>query len=197
MVSPLCRTRRPATILDWPVASCQPVRMMKKTRWMALATIALVAAACGDGDGGRSASNDPKVLEVQAVLQDDQDFPMSDEEANCAAQEIVENVDPGTLDQMLADPEADLGEVADSETAVKVLEGIFDCADVEQLMIDSMVEDGTPQDVAECMASELGEDKLKDFMISASAGDDAIGEDAAGELLAELLGIAAECGFTG
>ena len=78
-----------------------------------------------------------------------------------------------------------------------MLEGIFDCADVEQLMIDSMVEDGTPQDVAECLAGGFGEDELKDFMLSASAGDDAIGEEAAAELFAKLFSLAADCGFTG
>ena len=87
--------------------------------------------------------------------------------------------------------------VTDPETAVVVLEGIFDCADVEQLMIDSMVEDGTPQDVAECLAGGFGEDELKDFMLSASAGDDAIGEEAAAELFAKLFSLAADCGFTG
>ena len=167
--------------------------MMKNTRWMIVLVVALMAASCG----GSSSSDDPKVLEVQSVLQNDQDFPMSDDEANCAAQEIVDNVDSDTLDQMLEDPEADLGEVADAETAVVVLEGIFDCADVEQLMIDSMVEDGTPQDVAECLAGGFGEDELKDFMLSASAGDDAIGEDAAAELYAKLFSLAADCGFTG
>ena len=167
--------------------------MMKNTRWMIVVVVALVAASCGGG----SSSNDPKVLEVQSVLQNDQDFPMSDDEANCAAQEIVDNVDSDTLDQMLENPEADLSEVTDPETAVVVLEGIFDCADVEQLMIDSMVEDGTPQDVAECLAGGFGEDELKDFMLSASAGDDAIGEEAAAELFAKLFSLAADCGFTG
>ena len=167
--------------------------MMKNTRWMIVLVVALVAASCG----GSSSSDDPKVLEVQSVLQNEQDFPMSDDEANCAAQEIVDYVDSDTLDQMLENPEADLGEVADAETAVVVLEGIFDCADVEQLMIDSMVEDGTPQDVAECLAGGFGEDELKDFMLSASAGDDAIGEEAAAELFAKLFSLAADCGFTG
>ena len=169
--------------------------MQMNIRWMVV-VVALAASACGGDDAG-GVSNDATVLEVQDVLQRDQDFPMSDEQANCAAQNIVDNVDADTLDTMLESPEADLDEVADPDTALQVLDGIFDCVDIQELMVTSMVEDGTPQDVAECLAEGFGEDELRSFMISASAGEDAIGEEAAAELFAKLFSLAADCGFTG
>ena len=167
--------------------------MMKNMRWMVLVAVALLAAACGGSGAG---SNDATVLEVQSVLQGEQDFPMSDDEANCAARNIVDNVDSGTLDTMLANPDADLSEVTDAETSLTVLEGIFDCVDVEDLMVQQMVEDGTPREDAECLARGFGEDELRDFMRAASGGDEALSEEAGLELFAKMFELAAECGMS-
>ena len=166
--------------------------MKQNMRWMVLVVVAM-AAACGSSG---PAADDPTVLEVQDVLQGEQDFPMSDDEANCAARNIVDEVDSDTLDAMLANPGADLGEVADPETSLKVLDGIFDCVDVEDMMIQSMIEDGTPREEAECLANGFGEDELRDFMRAASAGDDALSEEAGMQLFAKMFELAAECGMS-
>lgn len=167
---------------------------MQKLRVM-VAVLAFVAVSCGGDEGsGGGASDDPRVREVAEILQDEQDFPMSDEEANCAAERIVDGVDDSTLNQMLADPEGDLGEVADAEMALVVLDGIFDCADIEDLMVQSMMEDGTPEDQARCVAEGFGEDELRSFMEMAVAEDEP--DDEAGlEILFKMFELAAECGL--
>lgn len=193
MIGPVCPTGRGSVVPAEAAIGWQPGSMTKNMRWMVLGGIALLAAACGSSG---VASNDATVLEVQAVLQGEQDFPMSDDEANCAARNIVDEVDSDTLDAMLADPDADLGEVADAETSLKVLDGIFDCVDVEDLMIQSMIDDGTPREDAECLARGFGEDELRDFMRAASGGDDALSEEAGMQLFAKMFELAAECGMS-
>lgn len=167
---------------------------MTKLRVM-IAVLAVGAVACG-GDGGSSGgmSDDPLVKEVAAVLQGDQDFPMSDEEANCAAQGMVDGIPSDTLDQMLANPDAELSEVADAEMALVALDAIFDCVDIETLMVQSMVEDGTPEDQARCVAEGFGEEELRSLMQMASAGEDP-SDDAGLEILFKMFELAAECGL--
>ena len=88
----------------------------------------------------------------------------------------------------------DLGEVADAEMALVVLDGIFDCADIEDLMVQSMMEDGTPEDQARCVAEGFGEDELRSFMEMAVAEDEP--DDEAGlEILFKMFELAAECGL--
>ena len=160
-----------------------------------LEAIALLSAACGDGGDSGGMSDDPKVVEVASILQDDQDFPMSDAEANCAARRIVDNVPSDTLDTMLANPDAELGEVTDPETAMTVLDGIFDCVDIEALMVQSMVEDGTPEDQAQCIAKGFGEDEIRSFMELAAMDDEAVDDAVAFEILARMFELAGECGL--
>ena len=168
---------------------------MTKLSLVMITAIALLSAACGDGGDSGGMSDDPKVVEVASILQDDQDFPMSDAEANCAARRIVDNVPSDTLDTMLANPDAELGEVTDPETAMTVLDGIFDCVDIEALMVQSMVEDGTPEDQAKCIAEGFGEDEIRSFMELAAMDDEAVDDAVAFEILARMFELAGECGL--
>ena len=118
---------------------------------------------------------------------------MSDEEANCAARRVVGSVDDATLDQMIANG----GETTDldPETSLKVLDGILDCVDLEEMMVQSMVSDGTPEDEARCVAENFGEDELRGFMEAASLPEDQVDEEVAFEIIGKMFEIAAECGL--
>lgn len=167
---------------------------MQKFRVM-VAVLALISVACGSKSGSSGEmSADPVVLDIAEALQDDPNFAMSDEKANCAAQRIVDGLDDTTLDQMLANPDADLAEVADDEMALVVIDGIFDCADIEELMVRSMMEDGTPEDQARCVAEGFGEDELRSLMAMASTEQEP--DDEAGlEILFKMFALANECGL--
>ena len=85
--------------------------MKKNLIWMT-AVLALVAAACGGGDDGdsggdTSAPTDPRGQELVAMLQADSDFPVSDAEANCTANNMLANLDDTTIDAMLDDVDID------------------------------------------------------------------------------------------
>ncbi|MEM8708741.1 MAG: hypothetical protein AAGE98_19920 [Actinomycetota bacterium] len=72
---------------------------------------------------------------------------------------------------------------------------MFDCIDVEQLMIDSMIEDGTSEDAARYVAEGFGGDELRDFMRSAVLPEDQVDEDAAFAIMGKMFELAAECGL--
>ena len=160
--------------------------------------IAMVATACGD-DGGSGASTsaptDERGQQIVAILQADEDFPLSDDQANCTANNMVANLDDSTIDAMIANPDGDIGDVTDGDEAIAALDAMLDCVDVEEMMVDSMVADGTPQDQAECVAQGFGEDELRNFMRTSALPDDEVDEAAAMELLGKMFELAEECGF--
>lgn len=172
---------------------------MTKYLFALVAAVALVAAACGDDDGGgnTAAPTDPRGQEIVNVLQNDEDFPLSDDEANCTANAMLANLDDSTIDAMLDDVDSDITELDNPEDAVVAVDAMLDCVDIEAMMVNSMVADGTPQDQAECMASGFGEDEIRDFMRSSALPEDQVDEAAAEELFTNLLEIAADCGFEG
>lgn len=98
---------------------------MQKFRVM-VAVRTLVSVACvGKSGSNGELSADPVVLDIAEALQDDPNFAMSDEKANCAAQRIVHGLDDTTLDQMLANPDTDLAEIADDEAGLEILFKMF------------------------------------------------------------------------
>ena len=173
---------------------------MKTYLFALAAAVALVAGACGDDDGGggnTAAPTDPRGEEIIAVLQSDEDIPLSDEEANCTANNMLANLDDSTIDAMLDDEDTDFSDLENPEDAVTAVNAMLDCVDLQQMMVDSMVADGTPQDQAECMANGFGEDELRSFMEASVLPDDQVDEDAALAIFGTLMEIAAECGFEG
>lgn len=170
--------------------------MKKHLIWMT-AVFALVAAACGGDDGGgdTSAPTDPRGQQLVAMLQADSDFPVSDAEANCTANNMIANLDDSTIDAMLDDVDGEIGDLENPDEALKALDAMFDCVDLEQMMFDQMVADGTPEDAARCVADGFGEDELRAFMSQAALPEDQIDEEAAFELMGSLFALAAECGL--
>ena len=68
-------------------------------------------------------------------------------------------------------------------------------ADIEALMVESMVADGTDREAAECLASGFGEDELRSFMESAALPEDQVDEEAAFEIIGKMFELAVECGL--
>ena len=173
---------------------------MKKHLFALTIVVALFGAACGGDDGGSgdtSAPTDPRAQELLAVLDDDPDFPLSDAEANCTVNTMVAELDDSTIDAILANPEGDISDNVSPEENLVAMNALFDCVDLEAMMVDSMVADGTPQEAAECVAEGFGEDELRTFMEAAALPEDQVDEAAAFELLGKMFELAETCGLDG
>ena len=171
---------------------------MKKHMLVLTIALALVGTACGgdDSDGGNNAApSDPKAQELLAVIEADDEFPLTDDEANCTVNRLVNDLDDSTIDLILANPDSDLDTVVSPEENLVAMDAILDCVDLEQMMITSMMEDGTDRETAECVADSFGEDELRTFMEAAALPEDQIDEAAAFEIVGKMFEIAVECGL--
>ena len=160
--------------------------------------VALIGAGCGDDDdggGNTAAPTDPRAQELLAILEADEEFPLSESEANCTVNRMVADLDSSTIDQILANPDGDISDSASPEENLKAMNALLDCADIEALMVESMVADGTDREAAECLASGFGEDELRSFMESAALPEDQVDEEAAFEIIGKMFELAVECGL--
>ncbi|MEM9203066.1 MAG: hypothetical protein AAGC53_15505 [Actinomycetota bacterium] len=175
---------------------------------IAITALAVLASACG-GDGSTTetstpaadadetttttteAASDPRVTEIKAVLQADDSLVITDTEATCAADRLVDELPSETIDELLANPDLEIDAAERPEEAETVLNVLLDCVDLERAMIDSMVADGTPLEDAQCMANEFGEDELRRLFAISQADDD--DEAALGEAFEIVFGAMAAC----
>ena len=171
---------------------------MKKHMLVLTIALALVGTACGgdDSDGGSNAApSDPKAQELLAVIEADDEFPLTDAEANCTVNRLVNDLDGSTIDTILANPDSDLADVISPEENLVAVNALLDCVDIEQMMITGMMEDGADRESAECVAASLGEDELRTFMEAASLPEDQIDEALAFEIVGKMFEVAVECGL--
>lgn len=170
---------------------------MKKFFVLCLA-LAMVAAACGDSDeggGGGAASDDPRVEQIANELLSDDELPISQEEANCAASRVVNELSDDELQLMIDNGGSDLEELGLSEeSGLKALDALLDCVDVGELMVAGMIADGTPEEDARCLASKFGENEIRELLELAQGGDEAAESEAAFELIGKMLEASFECG---
>ena len=172
---------------------------MKKHLFALTIVVALVATACGGDDGGgdTSAPTDPRGQQIVELISDDPDFPLTEDEANCTANNLLNTLDDSTIDAMLADPEGDLDNIADPEETVAAFDSLLDCVDLETMMVDQMTADGSmTEDQAKCVAEGFGEDDLREFIRSSALPEDQVDESVAQEMFGKLMGIAADCGLS-
>ena len=169
--------------------------MKKHLIWMT-AVLALVAAACGSdgGDGDTSAPSDPRGQELVAMLQADSDFAVTEAEANCTANNMLANLDDSTIDAMLDNEDIDMADLPNPEDGVKALDAMFDCVDIEQMMFDQMVADGSSEEEARCITDAFGEDEIRGFMEMAALPEDQVDESDAFAVVGQLFEIMATCG---
>lgn len=169
---------------------------MKKIWWM-IACLAVFSAACGDSDSTSAGASidDPRVQEVADVLKGDEDFPIEDSEAECAASRLVGDLPDDAIQLMLDNPDGDITESVDAETAVLAFDGILDCVDIRRAMVESMVADGSSQEEAECMADVFGEDELREFLAMSVQPEAEMDDSAALALLGKIFEAAGDCGL--
>ncbi len=154
----------------------------------AVAFVAFFAAACGGGSGGDARVDDVvSWLETESALDDVQ---LTNNENRCLAGEIVAGLDDDLLDELLA---GNPGDEPPKGTELILIESLFDCVDMSQLMVDSMVAEGATQEEAECFAGALDAETLETMMTSELTGTDPSPEEEEA-LMAVVFEVMFTCG---
>jgi len=175
---------------------------MLKRMMVAVLALAMVAAACGDDDGGGSLTEGETAIVdaiVTGMMEDpDSDNPFSDaESARCFAVGMVQDLGVARL--------AEVGLTADTENPDEaftlmtegeisdITDTAFECLDIDALMVAEFAEGGISQDSAKCLVAELNEtDFFRVAFIAGMTGSDVDPTDDP-EIMGAMLTAFSEC----
>lgn len=170
---------------------------MKKnltTLFAALMALALLASACGGSDEASGA--DQEVIDaVAAQISADGDVPPG-VDVNCMSTAMVNGLGGAAVMEeqygLTAATIADGQDPDDVELAVddarSMADEMLDCG-LDQVMVDSIVGEGIPEEAASCLLDKIDTDAIRDMFAAefmSSADGDRIGE-AAEESMGESL----------
>lgn len=162
-------------------------------RLVALAACALlllpVAGCGGNGDDEKAARELSKSLRA-----DDNDLPVSKKQADCIADDMVENVGTedlqkyGILDKDLKAKD-EVGEVKMSkDDAEGAADAMMNCVDAQKLVVDAV---GTSlgEEAGKCLEDSLEDDAIREFFVGLFSGDQ---DEASKKLVEPMMKCAAE-----
>jgi hypothetical protein len=184
--------------------------MMKRltTTLFVLLTFALVAASCGDDDGGSDLnSGEQKLADAIAaqMLEDDDstgDMPMTEADADCVAQGVVSEVGVDRLVEVGLSEDAIRSGTSpeDVDLPDEVIDdfvGVFmDCVDLAEIMVAGMTEDSEiSDDSAECLAEGMLDDYEEFLTLAARSGitGEEFEPDDDPDLMAGIIILMSEC----
>lgn len=155
-------------------------------RLLALAACALLilpVAGCGNSD------DETAVRELSKSLRaDDNDLPVSKKQADCIANDMVDNVGTedlqkyGILDKELKAKD-DVGEVKMSkDDAEGAADAMMNCVDAQKLVVDAV---GTSlgEEAEKCLEDSLEDEAIREFFVGLFSGD----QDEASQKLVEPM----------
>jgi hypothetical protein len=144
---------------------------MSKRLAIALACLsALFVSACGGGTD----SSDDRVDALAALIQEDYEndnggLTLTDGQIRCMAGEMVAGLDDDVTDELLA------GNTLDDPppgAELVVVDAMFTCDTMTQIMIDEMVAEGATQEEAECFANGFDEEFMRMMVTSDLTGEE-------------------------
>lgn len=159
-----------------------------------VATLLLVGAACSDdgGDGlGVSDDAKPYVDELSKTLkeEDDDEFQISDDQADCISATWIDILKPERLEENGVKP-ADLAEGGSDESISKLglskdegnamVDAYDDCGiNLRETFLESLSgDDSTSDEQAKCLDDAIDEDLLRDFLVQGfTQGSDSLDAD--------------------
>jgi hypothetical protein len=168
---------------------------MKITRTTALLTATALTfglGACGGDDEGGAAGSPLAEALAADMLDEGEGSPVAtEEEANCWANSIVDEIGEDRLEELGMTVE-NVGDVEDydftDDEMSTMVESMFDCIDVKAAFAAEFEEDFGAEG-AECVADALDEDLVKEAMLAEQSG----AEEPSAEFMQAFLDIAAEC----
>jgi hypothetical protein len=178
------------------------MRMRNPVAGIALAVaISLGAGACADEGNSTEHSRDDYVALLAGGGEG-----LSDQEAQCISEAVVDTVGVGALeeagvwDKALDDPEgalADFGVVVDDAQVAVIGEGVGGCVELAQVFQEMSAADGEMSpEAAACLTTGLGDAMLQRIIATAIVMGDA-GLDADAELVTALETTARSCAEQG
>lgn len=146
---------------------------MRQLVWSIVAvgtTIVLGASCAADGAGV-----DEEAL-IDAIAVDlstgDDELAVADDEARCAAEQIVDEIGADRLAELGVTPETaattEFGDFAEAELTA-IVDALVGCVDVRSLMADLFASDFGDEG-ARCVAGELSDDHIRQAIMSGFAG---------------------------
>jgi len=156
------------------------------------------ATACGGSDGSSSGAASPEEQAATdalvAMLSEDPEMPLSDDEARCAAGAFIRELGAEAIVEAIqSGDEPDFA----SDDEMLFLNAVLDCVDLNRMMMESMMADGASEEEASCIVEAFGEDEMRDLVSMSMLDEDAMDEEAAMALFGTMLMAASTCGFTG
>ncbi|MGH9188394.1 MAG: hypothetical protein ACRD0U_21720 [Acidimicrobiales bacterium] len=161
-----------------------------------IALVLAVAAGCGDDDDGGGGVSDAEQPFVDASVESaQQQFGLSEEDAECASEAVVHAIGVDRLEDADVTPEefggeADFEEMGlelDEDDGEEIVNGIEDCdIDLKALMLDSVGGD-IPDEARDCVDENLDEDFVRDLLVAVfSSGEEALASPEVTEGLTDL-----------
>lgn len=156
---------------------------MTKLRFrLALFVVALVATSCGGDDPLIQAMADDMVTRADGLSNDS-------EEALCVATATYDSLGPDRLAELgvtVETPALVDAEVTEPE-ATALVDGLYDCLDVNEMITTQVAATGLPESAAQCIIDDLGDDAIRQLMIDQFEGEDLqLGPEAQAAMLACL-----------
>lgn len=169
------------------------MKMSRTTALLAAAALTVGLAACGGGDEeGDAAASSPLAEALATDMLDSDSSPVgTEEEANCWANQIVDDIGEDRLEELGMTVE-NVGDMEDydftDEELSTMVDGMFGCIDVKAAFAAEFEEDFGAEG-AKCVADALDEDLVKEAMLADQSGAD----EPSAEFMQAFLDIAAEC----
>jgi hypothetical protein len=143
---------------------------MKRVLVAAVAAIFLLGACGDDGDSESGGASDESVETVKASLLDDDDgFALSDDDAQC----VAENVASTLGDDRVAAIDWDADDVVfERDEAEQIADDFNECVALDSLFVMSLLADEDIADSSrECLEDDLDEDDVKELFVIGFSGD--------------------------
>jgi len=158
-----------------------------------VASVVVLATACGDDSGGAASADDPLVQAiVDDILADSDGITTERAEAECFVGNMVGGIGKDRLTSLGVTETniAGLDEVEWTEDEARlVVDNMFGCMDLTANFISQMDLGDIDESQRECVGGVFSEDVLKDFFLSSVSG-----EEPGAEIFA-LFGQLVDCGI--
>ncbi|HWL44068.1 MAG TPA: hypothetical protein VNQ73_14090 [Ilumatobacter sp.] len=145
-------------------------------RFLAVAFVAVApftVAACGgdDDDAGGSGGGSLEAQVVARMMEDaDADGP-TQEQAECAASQMVSSLGADRTRELLGAPEdSDIEDLLSAQEQQLFMAAAMSCLDVRAMIVEQFVASGFSADDANCLADALGDETLADMGAAAASG---------------------------
>lgn len=140
----------------------------------ALAVLPLALGACGgdDDDAGGSGGGDVAAQVAARMMEDADESGPTQEQADCAAGKMVAAIGEDRSRELLDAPDdSELEDLLTAEEQEAFFTAAVSCLDMRELMVEQFVSSGMTEEQANCLADEIGDERLGELAAASAAGE--------------------------